>query len=94
MLPWKWESGKRCCTRSDMVPTQQKNIQTVQEGHSRTHNGQLTDHMALTQCDVTACCRTSPIQSLFQQSTDESRGHHLHSSCNLELLHTATCQAL
>lgn len=57
-----------------MVPTQQKNIQTVHKGHNKTHDGQVTDHMALAQHDMTACCRISPIQSFLQQSTEKSKG--------------------
>lgn len=69
MLPWKRESGKRCCTRSDMVPTQQKNIQTVHEGH-KTHDSQMTDHTAWTKHDMTACCRNLSNSS---SSTPEKR---------------------
>lgn len=57
-----------------MVPTQQKNIQTVHKGHNKTHDGQVTDQMALAQHDTTACCRISPIQFFLQQSTEKSKG--------------------
>lgn len=72
MLPWKRESGKRCCTRSDMVPTQQKNIQTVHEGQ-KTHDSQMTDHMAWTKHDMTACCRMRSTQFLLQHSREKSK---------------------
>lgn len=42
------------------------------EGH-KTHNGQVTDHMAWTKHDMTTCCRAGPIQSLLQQSREKSK---------------------
>lgn len=53
----------------------------VHEGH-KTHNGQVTDHTALTKHDVTAYCRVGPIQSLLQQSREKSK----------DIAHTAHAQ--